>query len=205
MKKIFFPAVFFLVLAACASPRAVIKKDYDFASVKTVKVGSFAADAEYSNSGSAVQSAFIRQLLAKGYRVKVDRNAETDVIIEGSITTYAPDKKYLVRLPEEDRFHNRRDTRYVQPVIYTSDITEISGSTMYDLGPAFGLGEPNKIMASNATVGVYAYMSDTKTGEIVWSDSYTYEGLDLSSALDGAVKYILRSLPTTNLEEKETK
>jgi hypothetical protein len=199
MKKIFFPAVFFLILSACASPRAVIKKDYDFASVKTVRVERFAADAQYSNSGNAVQSAFIRQLLAKGYGVTVDGNA--DAVICGSITTYAPDKKYLIRLPEEDRFHNKRDGRYAQPVIYTSDITEISGSTMYDLGPAFGLNEPNKIMASNATVGIYAYMVDSATDEIVWSDSYTYEGLDLSSALDGAVRYILRSLPRNGLSQ----
>ncbi|MCL2144436.1 MAG: hypothetical protein FWH43_02950 [Endomicrobia bacterium] len=194
IKKIFFPAVFFIVLSACASPRAVIKQDYDFSSVKTVRVGNFISETEYSNSGSSVQSAFIRQLLAKGYRVKVDANTQADVFIEGSVTSYVPDKKYLVRLAEEDRRHGRH-------AVYAGDITEISGSTMYDLGSAFGLGEPNKIMASNATVGIYAYMVDSDTDEIVWSDSYTYEGLDISSALEGAVKYILRSLPRTSLSQ----
>jgi hypothetical protein len=203
IKKLFVPAVFFIFLSSCASTRAVIKKDYDFESVKTVKVGAFASDAEYVNSGSTVQSSFIRQLLAQGYSVKVDPNSHADVTIEGSVMTYTPDKKYLVRMPDENRYRSRRDARHSQSVVYTSDITEISGSSMYDLGSAFGLGESNKIMASNATVGIYAYMVDNETGEIVWSDSYTYEGLDLASALDGAVKYILRSLPKTNMRSTE--
>ncbi|MDR1195964.1 MAG: hypothetical protein LBL00_05760 [Endomicrobium sp.] len=194
INKIFLPAVFFLIMSACASPQAVIKPDYDFASIRSVRVGRFTSNTDYSNSGSVVQNAFIRQLLAKGYNVKAGgREAESDVIIRGSVTTYTPDKKYLIRLPEDDGFG-----RGAYPVIYTSDITEISGSTMYDLGPALGLNEPNKIMASNATVGIYAHMEDSQTGEIVWSDSYTYEGLDLASALDGAVKRILRSLPSLN-------
>jgi hypothetical protein len=193
LNKIFLPAVFFLVMSACVSPQAVIKPDYDFTSVKSIRVGRFTSNTDYSNSGSVVQNAFIRQLMAKGYNVKVGRDTQSDAIIRGSVTTYAPDKKYLIRFPEDDGFgHN------AYPVIYTSDIMEISGSTMYDLGPAFGLNEPNKIMASNATVGVYAYMEDTQSGEIVWSDSYTYEGLDLASALDGVVKRILRTLPSLN-------
>lgn len=193
IKKIFLPsAVFFvqalLVLSGCASPRAVVKAGYDFSSIESVKVGRFTSDVNYSNSGSAAQNAFISQLLSKGYNVKVGRDAEADAIIRGSVTTYAPDKKYLVRTSDHNSYYT----------VYTNDITEISGSTMYDLGSAFGINEPNKIMASNATVGIYAYMEDSATGEIVWSNSYTYEGLDLTSALDGAVKYILRSLPVAN-------
>ncbi|MDR2426146.1 MAG: hypothetical protein LBD46_03055 [Endomicrobium sp.] len=197
IKKIFLMTAFFLVLQACATPTVIIKQDYDFASVRSVRVGKFVSNTDYSNSGSVVQNAFIRHLLAKGYNVKAGHDTQSDVIIRGSVTTYVPDKKYLIRLPEENNFYNR-NSRHAYTVIYASDITEISGSTMYDLGPALGLNEPNKIMASNATVGVYAYMEDSETGEIVWSDSYTYEGLDLSSTLEGAVKYVLRSLPVLN-------
>lgn len=198
IKKIIFPAVFFLIMSSCASPGAVIKQGYDFRAVKSIRVGKFVPAADYSGSGGAVQNAFIRQLLAKGYNVKAGHDSEADVIIKGSVTAYVPDKKYLIMLSGEDGFHGRRDSSRPYPVIFTRDITEIGGSSMYDLGSAFGLREPNKIMSSNATVGVYAYMEDGATGEIVWSDSYTYEGLDLSSALDGAVRYILRSLPPRN-------
>lgn len=196
LKIILIPAVFFLILSGCASTRAVIKQDYDFSSVKSVRVGRFTSNGNYSNSGSAVQNAFISQLLSKGYNVKTGRNAETDAVIRGSVTTYIPDKKYLVRQSGDGRVYDGRDV-----YIYANDITEVGGGTMYDLGPAFGLNEPNKIMASNATVGVYAYMEDSATGEIVWAYSYTYEGLDLAAALDGAVKHILRSLPSSNLKK----
>ncbi len=197
IKKVPFLAVFFILFVSCASNRAVVRPDYDFASVKTVRVGKFSPDAMYPNSASAVQNAFMKNLLAKGYRIVADANSEADALIEGSVTTFQPDKKYLIRTPENDKRGRH------QPVIYTNDVVEISGSNMYDLGTAFGLGEDNKIMASNATVGVYAYMVDAETGEVVWTDSYTYEGIDLSSALDGAVRYILRSLPRENIVSKE--
>lgn len=194
LKTMLIQAVFFLVLYGCASPRAVIKQDYDFSSVQSVRVGRFTSSVDYSNSGSAVQNAFIRQLLAKGYNVKSGRDTETDVVIKGSVTTYIPDKKYLVR-HESGGFYDERDGN---TMIFTDGVTEIGGSTVYDLGSAFGMNASNRIIASNATVGIYAYMEDSDTNEIVWSDSYTYEALDLSAALDGAVKYILRSLPAAN-------
>ncbi len=196
IKKVFFIAALALFVSSCAVNRAVIRQDYNFAAIKTVRVGKFASETVYDNSGNVVQNAFMKNLMAKGYRVIIDPSVQADVVIEGSLTVYQPDKRYLVYTPDVKRMgrHNRR-----APMIYTSDVIEISGSNMYDLGTAFGLGENNRIMASNATVGIYAYMTDNQTGEVVWSDSYTYEGLDLTSALDGAVKYILRSIPKENI------
>lgn len=199
IKKFAFMAVLFLLASSCASNRAVIRPDYDFTAIKTVRVGNFASETVYDNSGSVVQNAFMKHLMAKGYRVVIDHSAQADAVIEGSLTTYQPDKKYLIRTPDTRNGGRGKGRGRGHPAIYTNDVVEISGSNMYDLGTAFGLGENNKIMASNATVGIYAYMADAATGEIVWSDSYTYEGLDLSSALDGAVKYILRSIPKENI------
>lgn len=132
IKKILFPAVFFLVMCSCASPGAVVKQGYDFRAVKSIRVGKFVPNADYSGSGGAVQNAFIRQLLAKGYNVKAGHDSEADVIIKGSVTAYVPDKKYLIMLSEEDGFHGRRDPSRCYPVVFTRDITEIGGSAMYD-------------------------------------------------------------------------
>jgi hypothetical protein len=192
IKKIFLLSVFFVLLSSCVVHRAVIKQDYNFAAVKTVCVGNF-ADAQYENSGVAVQSSFVKALMARGFNVVTGNKIKADVLIEGSLTTFQPDKKYLVRMPQYERRHRRHN------IVYDNDIVEIGGSSMYDLGTAFGLGENNRIMVSNATVGINAYMVDTKTGEIVWSDSYTYEGLDLTAALNGAVRYIVRTIPMDNI------
>ena len=186
IKKLFPLAVFFIVLPACVSSRAVINHDFDFSSVRTVRVGNFTPDAQQLHSGSVVRNAFMRQLLAGGWTVIAD--GEADVLIEGAVTVFQPAQRYLVRTSDFDRNHRH-------PVIVTNDVVEISGSRMYDLGTAFGMGERNRIMASNATVGIFAHMTDLKTGKIVWSMSHTNEGLDLQAALDGAVRVILRTLP----------
>ena len=203
-KLISFAVVLFLFTPACVTNRAVVRSDYNFAAIKTVRVGNFASGTSDDNSGIIVQNAFMKHLMIKGYRVVVDPKLPADVLIEGSVTAFLPDKKYLIRGTDTTRTsgHGRgrgqgRGRGYSS--MYSNDVVEISGSNMYDLGTAFGLGGNSKIMASNATVGIYAYMTDSTTGEVVWSDSYTYEGLDLSSALDGAVKYILRSVPKENI------
>lgn len=192
MKRISFLVVFLFFVMSCATNRAVVKQDYDFSQIKTIRVENF-ADSGYENSGSVVKNAFVKQLLEKGYKVVVDKNLSADVVIEGSLTAYNPDKKYLVN----DSSNEKRGRR--QTVVYNNQITEIGGSNVYDLGTAFGMGKNSRVVASNATVGIYAYMIDAKTSEVIWSASYTYEGLDLSTALEGAVKYILRTIPQESI------
>ncbi|MCL2798706.1 MAG: hypothetical protein FWD54_00255 [Endomicrobia bacterium] len=182
----------FIIFMSCASNRAVIKPDYDFASVRTVRVGNFSSADNFANSGDMVQSAFIRQLLARGFMVVTDPNSNADVVIEGSVTTFSPDRRYLVRMPPDDgrRGHWRGGHR---------DMVEVGGSNVYDLGPAFGFNDGSRVIASNATVGVFAFMTDIRTGKVVWSISQTNEGLDLSSALDGVVRFMVRTIPRENV------
>ncbi|MDR1942337.1 MAG: hypothetical protein LBQ47_08425 [Endomicrobium sp.] len=183
MIKNFALAVVFFAASSCSLNRAVIKQDYDFSTLKTICVGTFTSNVADNNSGDAVQSAFVRLLLAKGYRVVTVNSANADAQIEGSVTSFQPERKYAVYVPE------RRSGKHAR------------GTNFYDLGTPFGV---NRVIASNAEVGVYAYMTDLHTGEIIWSDSYVYEGLDLTSALDGVVTSLLNTIPIEkNLSEKK--
>ncbi|MDD5020951.1 MAG: hypothetical protein PHR82_02300 [Endomicrobiaceae bacterium] len=172
-----------LFVSSCASG-PVYKQDYDFSKIKTAYVESS------QSSNNAVLNAIIKQLMIKGFNVKTTDSVDVDIIVNCVVTEYQPSRKYLVRKPPEEHNHTRsaRDI-----VIYNTDPIEISGSSVYDLGSAFGMDA--NIIASNATVGASLYIKDAKTGDIVWTNSYTYEGLDLSSAIDGVVRYILKSFP----------
>ncbi|MCL2485029.1 MAG: DUF799 domain-containing protein [Endomicrobia bacterium] len=186
IKKFSVLAVFFIFFMSCASNRAVIKQDFDFSAIRTVRVGNFSpANNVLSSSGDAVQSAFIRQLLARGFMVVVDPNAPADAVIQGSVLTFQPERRFLVRTSD-----NRRPGHWHG---WGSDAIEVGGSNVYDLGPAFGMD--GRVIASNATVGISAHMTDVRTGKVVWSISFSYEGLDLNSALNGAVRFIVRTLP----------
>lgn len=170
-----------LFISSCASG-PVYKQDYDFSKIKTAYVETS------QGSNNAIVNAIIKQLMIKGFNVKTTDSANVDIIVNCVVTEYQPSKKYLVRKPPEEHTRSARDI-----VIYNTDPIEISGSSVYDLGSAFGIDA--NIIASNATIGASLYIKDAKTGDVVWTNSYTYEGLDLSSAIDGVVRYILKSFP----------
>jgi len=176
-----------VILSGCVSAykRVPYKVGYDFKTIEKIYIEEFKpiSNDMYSNSGSVVRDAFVLEFLRRGYKVMSDA-ASADVIISGSVITYNPEKRYIIMLqkPGEKRLVNQQ-------------LTEIPGSNVYSFGSAFGLKEDNQILVSNAIVGVSANMRDAKSGEIVWSNDFTYEGLDLSSALSGVVSYLVRTIP----------
>lgn len=178
---VFFAAA--VLIAGCVTPRANYRTDYDFSSVRKVYVEEFRSVAVSENSGSVVRDAFISEFLRAGYAV-TDDPASANAIVGGSVRTYNPEKRYLIMLqkPGEQR-------------IVAQNLTEIPGSNLYSFGSAFGLKEDNQIIVSNAVVGISAQMRDAATREIVWSNDYTYEGLDLSTALNGLVRYLIKTVP----------
>lgn len=186
MRKGYFLIVF-LFICSCASPRAAYKKGFDFSGIRDIRVGNFSSFGGNSNSGPVVAGEFIRQLINSGYSVKQSPSDNVDAVIEGNVTEYYPNRRFLIQVAQKEGTGNN-------VVIYQSPV-EISGSNVYNLGSAFGLGEENRVVVSNATIGISAMLKDARTGEVVWSNMYTYEGLDLGTALEGTVKYLLRSLP----------
>jgi hypothetical protein len=189
MKKYLLPLLLLAGITACDTPRASYKAGFDFSRIRSVKVETFSSVARQPNSGSVVANEFIRQLLARGLSVKTDDiGGPADVILTGSVNEFQPTRRYLINAqPEDGRHGGRHQDVVVQPPV------EVGGSSVYDLGT--GDIDGNRVAVSNATVGISAYLKDAATGEIIWSDAFSYEGLDLTTALDGAVHYLLSSLP----------
>ncbi|MDR3274814.1 MAG: hypothetical protein LBS81_02315 [Endomicrobium sp.] len=53
-------------MSSCVVNKAIIKQDYDFYSVKTIKVEKFSLGEIYDEIDGAVQNAFIQYLLSRG-------------------------------------------------------------------------------------------------------------------------------------------
>ncbi len=174
-----------LFSSGCATPKGVYKAGYDFSAIKTVRVDALTSVANQPNSGAVAADEFMRQMLGRGYAVKMG-DGEADAILTGNVTEYQPNRRYLVQT-DQGRGSRRR--------VAAQEPIELGGTSAYNLGTAFGLDQNHKIVVSNATVGVSAYLKDSRTGEILWSNSYTYEGLDLDAALEGTVRYLLNSWP----------
>ncbi|MDR3195702.1 MAG: hypothetical protein LBT58_02815 [Endomicrobium sp.] len=161
---------------------AVVKPDYDFSKVKSIRVGQFSSGKRYRGVGDAVQNAFIQNLLANGYDVVSEAKVKADCIIEGSVTSF-----YRVR---EERIDN---------VYYHGR------SGIYSRRRNRWRSMPYDAMAYNNTVniGVSARMTDVETDRVVWSDSFNNESWDEDSAISGAVKSVLKSLPKEKVSDKK--
>jgi TolB-like protein len=161
---------------------AVVKPDYDFSKVKTVRVGQFSSVKRYRGISDAVQNTFIQDLLASGYNVVSDPNVNADCVIEGSVTSF-----YRVREEWIDNgFYYGYPGRYRRRYRW-------AGMPAYD-----GIVYNNTV-----SIGISARMTDVETGQIVWSDSFNNESWDEDSAISGVVKSVLKSLPKEKIGTKK--
>jgi hypothetical protein len=163
-------------------PRGGVKAGFDFSKIKTIGIGSFAPS---NYTGDAVSAEFAKQFLQRGYVVKYSRE-NVDVILEGSVTQYSPAKKFLFTTSESDSPN--------QLTVNQQQVIELSGSNAYSMGTAFGLNDKSKIVVSNSTIGMTARLVVPGSNEVVWTNSYNYEGLDINSAIETTVDYLIRSI-----------
>ena len=169
-----------LFLSSCASVIPVYKQDYDFTKIKTVYV----EESAYSNIGGTIRNAVIKQLMTKGFSIKNSDSGNVDAVFSVSVYQYQPSKTYLVR----------ENNNSANVVVYNNDPFELSSSTLYSSGSAFGIKD-TKMFSSTSSVGLSISVKDPATDEIIWTSSYTYEGFDIDSSIEGAVKNILKSFP----------
>lgn len=72
--------------------------------------------------------------------------------------------------------------------------TPISGGAA-TTSTTMGSGLQQQILTSNASVGMTAQMLEVATGNIIWTGAYTYEALDVESAVEGIAANLVGSLP----------
>jgi len=175
---------FSLFITGCMSARSVVKKNYNFSAVKKVAVLKFSGP-----GGDAVSNEFIRQFLEAGINVvdKTDtvfvhdlKSLQVDAVVGGNVVEFNPSSKFLV-------FKDKGN------VILSDRTVPISGTTVLPTVNAFGLEDAN-VYSVSASVTVSAKMLDAGTGEVVWSDSGSYEGLDINTAVEVVISSFRRSL-----------
>ncbi len=185
-------AAAFAGLASCVSPRVVVKPGYDF-----TRIHSIAVVEQYVEDRQAITDEVVRQLIPRGYKVTVVPSDESpgkaDALLQVNVSQYLADKKYMVQLNQgESRGRGRH--RRGRDVIVMNPATEVPGT----VHPAMGVPgvDDAQILASNSTVALSFRLLDVSTREIVWSSAARYEGLDLASAVEGAVDSIVKNFPS---------
>ena len=161
------------VFSGCATTKTVAKKGFDFSGIKKVAVLKFSG-----NGGAAVSNEFIRQFLLAGINVVDKTDVEViadakslgmDAVVSGNVVEFNPSNKLLI-------FKEKGS------IVLSDRVYPISGTTVMPSGSAFGLEDAN-VYSVSASVSVSAKITDTATGEVVWSDSNSYEALDINTAV----------------------
>jgi hypothetical protein len=168
----------------CATTKTVVKKGFDFSGIKKVAVLKFSG-----NGGNAVANEFIRQFLSAGINV-IDKTSDeavadlkslgVDAVVSGNVVEFNSSNKLLI-------FKEKGN------IVLSDRVYPISGTTVMPSGSAFGLEDAN-VYSVSASVSVFAKMTDTATGEVVWSDSNSYEALDINTAVGLVASSFKKSL-----------
>ena len=128
--------------------------------------------------GAAATDEFVKQLVGTGLEV-TDSHHPGDVVLKGSVIDYKSNNQLMVFLGGNN------------PIL-TPSTQATPESAMLGV-------HKTQVASVMATVGIQARLLDTSTHNIVWAGSYSYEGLDLPTALTrvvGALKQSMeRALP----------
>lgn len=163
-----------------SSIRTATMPGTDFSKIKSVLVLD-----PPSPEQRIVTDEFARQLMARGYRVRVGGpSSGSDAWLQITVSQIIPDKKYLVPLEGTQG----RQTLVLNPV------TEIGGRSLYPSGSGAGLQDA-QILVSNATLSLSVRLLTPDTQELLWSGTVTYEGLDLDVAVEGSVASLFKRFP----------
>ncbi len=192
--KYIFP---FLFVSSCISPNVAVNKNANFSKIKRVAVLTFQGQA-----GASASDIFTTTLLKYGAdvverqqidtiikelnlsqsdiispqnRKKVGNLLSVDAIITGSITTFKPNTKYLIK-----------NSSSFAPV------KEIKGKNVYLR--SFDSSQDASLLETTAEVGLSIRMVDVETGSILFSGYMNWEALDVESGFQTISEYIINSL-----------
>lgn len=198
MKKRILPAL--LLLSACATPNVAVNPRADFTAVKRVAVLSFGGQ-----QGDLAADLMTQSLLARGADVverqrlnavmeeqrltsstafdpstakQLGRLLGVDALFVGTVAESTPQSSYIVSGAENAR---------------RATVERVSGGSVYSEGTVLGL--PNsQLLSTTANVSLVSRMVDVQTGSVLWAASMSYEGFDVSSAMNGITEAFARSL-----------
>ena len=151
----------------CAAQPVVVNPAFDFSKVRRISVAPFDGQ-----GGQAVSDELVRQLVGTGIEVTDARHAG-DVVLRGSVIEYKTNNQLMVFLGDDN------------PVVSPSSQATPEGIPLS--------AHKAPVASVLASVGIQTRLTDA-SNRIVWADSYSYEGLDLPTALGATVGSLMRSL-----------
>lgn len=196
------------VIGCSTAPNVAYNPHFDFASIHRVAVVGFSG-----SDGNAAADMMTQALVAHGANVierqqlnailnenhlaasgildpstvhQVGKILGVDALFVGSVVASAPSQSYVVT-------GAAGYPAVGYPGMYGYGMTPIPGNNVYSQGSVMGV-PGSQIVTSAAQVSMVSRMVDVQTGQVLWSASMTYQGLDRLSAITDITNSFINSL-----------
>ena len=193
-------ALIFFLLFSCwsGSGGPAVQSKYDFHSVGRLYVKNIRDHSNMLGSGLMTLNSLTHNFLKYGYPVnELNDNLFEVQISDGElslelsciITEFTDSEMIVVPFRHEDRGYTKT---VVQQSAEMDDEKEKSQSSQLQTSTttthAGKVREGNKVQYTQSKVGVMLKMTDQRSGDMVWSNSYWYSGLELQRTIDLCIK-----------------
>ena len=198
IKKIDF-IFFFIFLFSCwnNSLDPAINSMFNFEEVGTLEIEDIDDHSSLSGSGEMVLSSLTYNFLKYGYNVNIsDSENSTITLGAGSkvlllscvITEFTDSKMIVVPFRHEDKGYTKtvvtQSSKEDEEEKSESSQSQTSTTTTH----AGKVKEGERITYTQSRVGIILKMTDKNTGDLVWSNSYWYSGLEIQRTIESCVK-----------------
>ena len=191
--KLFKKVIYFFLILFCSnscSHSPAINEAYDFNIVNTIKIDKISDYPKRPGSGQIMEDNLSFIFMKNGFNVSQLNNnstvinlndkGEKNLSLSCTLTEYTDRETILIPYRVEDR--GSIETIITQSSESNGDnqnaIATTSTTTTTDGG---SIQESRKLEYTQARVGMILKLKDEETGLLVWTHSYWYSGIELSS------------------------
>ena len=183
---------FFLILlySNSCSHAPAINEAYDFSIVNTIKIDKISDYPKRPGSGQIMEDNLSFIFMKNGFNVSqltnnntiinLNNEGDNNLSLSCTLTEYTDRETILIPYRVEDR--GSIETTITQSSESNGDnqnaVATTSTTTTTDGG---SIQESRKLEYTQARVGMILKLKDEKTGLLVWTHSYWYSGIELSS------------------------
>ena len=198
IKKSFLYSSILLFSCWSGSQNPAISSNFNFRTVGTLEIENINDYPSLPGSGDMVLSSLSYNFLKYGYNVNISDinnsmvtvgNGSKTLLLSCIITEFTDSEMVVIPYRHEDRGYTKTIVTQSSKDDEENKKSESSQSqTSTTTTHAGKIKEGERVTYSQSRVGIVLKMTDRDTGDLVWSNSYWYSGLEMQRTIESCVK-----------------
>ena len=197
--------ILIMILFSCWSgpENPAIQAKYDFNNVGRLFINSIPDHSNMLGSGTMVMNALTHNFLKYGYVITESNDNLFEVQIKQKvnslelfcmITEFTDSEMIVVPYRHEDRGYTKTVVQQSADIDQEEQSKSSQLQTSTTTTHAGKVREGNIVEYTHSKVGIMLKMIDKQSGNIVWSNSYWYSGLELQRTIDSCIKNSVKQI-----------